>query len=373
MDVVRVAYSLEQCWHDVPGGTAVAAIEVARAMRDARPDVQLCAVAGRHDAVPGARWAPPLEVHGLPLAGGLLYEAMLRTGRPRVERATGAVEVAHSTTIIPFPSHAPLVVTVHDLAFLRHPEFFTARGNDVFRRALAVVRRRAALVVCSSAATMRDCVEAGIPASRCRVVHLGTRRLDVRGTHVRGLGAGPPRAGGASRGEDLLFVGTLEPRKNLGRLLTALDRLGADAPRLRVAGAPGWGRALEGLDETVRGRVAHRVEWLGEVSEARLAELYDAAAAVCVPSVREGFGLPILEAMAHGAPVVTSRGSSTEEVAAGAAVLVDPLDPDAIAAGIREALTRRDELSRAGRARAAEMTWERAATRTAAVYDEVAT
>ena len=122
----------------------------------------------------------------------------------------------------------------------------------------------------------------------------------------------------------------------------------------------------------MRRRVESRVEWLGEVSESRLAALYDAAAAVVVPSVLEGFGLPILEAMAHGAPVVTSRGSSTEEVAGGAAVLVDPLDPDAIAAGIADALARADALSRAGLARAADCTWTRAAARTAAAYDEVA-
>ena len=361
MVAVRVAYSLEQCWHDVPGGTAVAAIEVARAMRDERPDVELRGVAGRHDTAPAPRWAPPCEVHALPLAGGLLYESVLRVGRPRVERATGVVDVAHSTTLIPLPSRAPAVVTIHDLAFLRHPEFFTPRGNDVFRRALAVVRRRAALVLCSSAATMRDCVDAGIPAERCRVVQLGARRLGAA-----------PTAAAPRRGDDLLFVGTLEPRKNLGRLLAALDRLGPSGPRLRVAGAPGWGSPLDGLDDAVRRRVAPRVEWLGEVSEARLAELYDGAAAVCAPSIMEGFGLPILEAMAHGAPVVTSRGSSTEEVAGGAAVLVDPLDVDAIAAGIADALGRRDELARAGLARAASLTWSRTAARTAAVYDEVA-
>lgn len=363
MVAVRVAYSLEQCWHDVPGGTAVAAIEVARAMRDARPDVELRGVAGRHDAAPAPRWVPPCEVRALPLAGGLLYESALRFGRPRVERATGAVDVAHSTTLIPLPSRAPAVVTVHDLAFLRHPEYFTPRGNDVFRRALAAVRRRATLVLCSSAATMRDCVDAGIPAERCRVVHLGARRLGP---------APDPAAPASPRGDALLFVGTLEPRKNLGRLLAALDRLGPSGPRLRVAGAPGWGSPLDGLDDAVRRRVASRVEWLGEVSEARLAELYDGAAAVCAPSVMEGFGLPILEAMAHGAPVVTSRGSSTEEVAGGAAVLVDPLDVDAIAAGIADALGRRDELARAGLARAASMTWARAAARTAAAYDEAA-
>ena len=133
----------------------------------------------------------------------------------------------------------------------------------------------------------------------------------------------------------MLAVGTLEPRKNLARAVEAAQLAGVE---LRVVGAPGWG----GVE--VPG-------WAGRVDDDELAALYRGARCLVFPSLYEGFGLPVLEAMACGTPVVTTRGGATEEVAGGAAVLVDPLDPDAIAAGIAEAKRRRDELRRA-RARA---------------------
>ena len=119
----------------------------------------------------------------------------------------------------------------------------------------------------------------------------------------------------------MLAVGTLEPRKNLGRAVEAAKRADVE---LRVVGAPGWG----GVE--VPG-------WAGRVDDEELAALYRGARCLVFPSLYEGFGLPVIEAMACGTPVVTSRGGATEEVAGGAAVLVDALDPDAIAAGIAEA------------------------------------
>ena len=114
------------------------------------------------------------------------------------------------------------------------------------------------------------------------------------------------------------------------------------------------------------------MRWLGRVSDVELATLYRGALCVAYPSLYEGFGIPVLEAMACGAAVVTSRGSATEEVANGAAVLVDPADPAAIAAGLEEAIGRREELSRLGRERAAVYSWDRVAEQTVDVYREVA-
>src|SRR5205823_1291073 len=158
----------------------------------------------------------------------------------------------------------------------------------------------------------------------------------------------------------VLAVGTLEPRKNLARLAEATRRLGVE---LRVAGAPGWGRVEVGADA---------VRSLGRVSDEELARLYRGARCLAYPSLYEGFGIPIVEAMASGTPVVTSSGGATEEVAGGAAVLVDPLDPASIATGIEEAESRRGELTRAGLARAGAFDWAGTARLTVEVYREAA-
>ena len=153
-----------------------------------------------------------------------------------------------------------------------------------------------------------------------------------------------------------MAVGTLEPRKNLERVQEAARLAGVE---LRVVGARGWG----GVEAS---------GWLGRVSDDELARLYRGAKCVVYASLYEGFGLPIAEAMACGAPVVTSRGGATEETAGGAAVLVDPYDPASIAAGIAEAATRRDELRRLGLGRARAFSWDAAARATVAVYREAA-
>lgn len=362
---MRVAYSLEQCWHRVPGGTATSAIEVAKAMSGARPDVNFVGVSGRHKHQPDSLVLPSIEVNQLAMSGALLYETSLRLGWPNVERATGDVDLLHCTSIIPFASRAKMVATVHDLAFLKYPEFFSRRGNSVFRRSLKVLLKRAEILLCSSQATLNDCLEFGFSADRLCHVPLGVNAPVIAPNAVQVL----DRLG--LSGEYLLFVGTLEPRKNLSRLVAALETLGDSAPQLVVVGATGWGD-LE-LDSTTndKSKTSTRVKFLGFVAASDLSVLYSNTIAFCYPSIMEGFGLPILEAMSFGVPVVTSRGSSTQEVAGGAAVLVDPFDIANIASGVTEAMTRRDELVSLGRKRAGEMTWHQTAVRTAAVYDEV--
>jgi glycosyltransferase involved in cell wall biosynthesis len=172
------------------------------------------------------------------------------------------------------------------------------------------------------------------------------------------IGVPPPEGlspeGSRADGDYVLAVGTLEPRKNLARAAEAAAQAGAE---LRVVGARGWGDVE-----------ANGVRWLGEVDDAELARLLRGARALVYPSLYEGFGIPILEAMSVGTPVVTSRGGATEEVAGGAAVLVDPLDPASIAAGLDEADRRRDELRALGLVRVAEFTWDDVARRTVDVY-----
>jgi glycosyltransferase involved in cell wall biosynthesis len=234
---------------------------------------------------------------------------------------------------------------------------------SVFTRSLELVRRRAALVLCSSTATMDDCARSGIDAARLRHVPLGVDPApadDASVARVRALLRLPERY--------LLFLGTLEPRKNLRRLVDAIGLLPADERLpLVVGGAPGWGEVEAGLRDA---RVD--VRFLGFVDPVDLPGLYAGAEVFCYPSEREGYGLPVLEAMAQGTPVVTSRATATEETAGSAGVLVDPFDVADIARGIVEARRRAGELAVAGRAHAATRSWVAVAALTAAAYREVA-
>jgi len=353
---VLIAYTLEQCWHRVPGGTGISAIEVARELT-LRSDVEVIGVAGRHRHPPTDGFAPPIAVNSLPIGGPLLVESWLRLGWPKVESIVDNADLVHSTTIIPPATSLPLVVTIHDLAFLRHPDFFTARGNKVFRRSLDIMLNKADMVLCSSQATLDDCVTAGFNSDRLRHVPLGVREQNITSedsTRVRATYDLPEQF--------VLFVGTLEPRKNLARLIEALGSL-RDAPPLVVVGMAGWG------DEAPS--TAHDVRFTGFVPADDLPALYEACSVFAFPSILEGYGLPVIEAMAHGAAVVTSRGTSTEEVAGGAAVLVDPLSVESIAAGLSEALSNVDNFRASGLARAAQVPWSATAEATVSAYVEV--
>ena len=362
MKGLRVAVTIEQCWHEVPGGTAVAALGMARGVT-ATGDAEVVGVAASHRRPPRQPWAPPFEVRSLPLPRIALYESWHRLRAPKVERATGHVDVVHATAFPTPPRSAPLVLTIHDLAWLQEPAHFTRRGLSFFERGLELALRDADLVTCPSERTRADCIRHGFDPARVRVIPLGVdtepasreRVEDVR----RRYGLPSPY---------VLWVGTIEPRKNLGGLLAAYRQVDARFD-LVLVGPKGWN---EDLDQLL-GAHRERVHVLGFVPAADLPPLYAGAAAFCYPSFMEGFGFPVLEAMAQGAPVVTSAGTSTEELAAGAGILVDPRDPSSIAAGLAEALdgARREELAAAGRARAGSYTWERTGRMLVDAYREV--
>lgn len=356
MEGMRVAYTLEQCWHRVPGGTGVAALKTAAAM-EAFGDIELIGVAGKHASPPADEWLPPIPVRHLPLAAPWLYHAWLSVHWPRPESVVPDAQVVHATTLIACPTAKPLVVTLHDLAFLHDSSHFTRHGNQVFRRSLRIIRRKADLVLCCSQATLDDCVKAGIGADRLRLVPLGVEIEPASMDEVQRV-----RETYQLPQRYLLFVGTVEPRKNLHGLAAAIALLDDPLP-LVVVGAAGWGDAAAAISGDVR--------FLGFVPNEDLGPLYAGAQVFCYPSEREGYGLPVLEAMAQGTPVVTSRGTATEETAGGAAVLVDPADSVDIARGITEAGLRREELSVQGRRRAAQSTWAMTAALTRAAYREL--
>jgi glycosyltransferase involved in cell wall biosynthesis len=246
----------------------------------------------------------------------------------------------------PLRSSRPLVVTVHDLAVFRHPEAFNRWTRSYSPRIVPRVLAAARRIIAVSDFTRRELVELlRVPDERIRVVPNG---VDAEFTNE----------GSAAQGEYVLTVGTLEPRKNLARLVEAARRNDVE---LRVVGARGWGGVEVG---------GNGVRWLGEVSDAELARLYRGALCVAYPSLYEGFGIPVLEAMACGTPVVTSRGTAMEEVADGAAVLVDASDPAELAAGLERAAAERDRLVPRGLERARDFRWDKVADATVGVYRE---
>lgn len=363
---MRVGIPVEQFWHRIPGGTGRATRETVLAFQaEQLAETRLVAAwhrsGPRHPTPPTAAGLGP--VRHIPLPRPALYETWLRLGQPRIEPWTGPVDVVWSAAMVVAPSRAPQVVTVHDLGFLDHPERSSRRGRSFFPRAWAAVARRADLVVCPSQVIVDDCIRHGLAPERLRVVPWGVSAplcpAEEADAVRRRLGL-PDRFA--------LWVGTLEPRKNLSTLVRAM----VDVPDLALAvvGPPGWN--LEGADVLAPlGARAHR---LGLVNDVELSALYRAATVFVFPSLLEGFGLPVLEAMAHGAPVVTSAGTATAEVGEGAARLVDPRDAEALAAAVEAAASGDDETRRlvaAGLVRAGERSWSATARGYRQVFAEL--
>lgn len=359
--------TFEQCWHRVPGGTAAATLQLASALLE-RDDVELVGVAAHHRAPAPEPFVPPVPMAYLPLRRTLIYEAWHRIGRPKVEFATGRVDVVHGTAVAVPPTNAPLVMTIHDLAFLGDPAGYTRHGNRFFRRGTNLARRKATLVMVPSEATARECLDVGFEPERIRIVPWGVHQppetLDVDGVRTR-HGLDRPY---------LLFVGTVEPRKNLAAVIAAAQALDGRSIDLAIAGPHGWNEDL-GARLTPLAGTTVRVKRLGFVPGDDLAALYAGSAAFCFPSLREGFGMPVLEAMAAGAPVVTSRNTATAEVGSDAALLVDPTDTRSVADAVKRIVddpALADDLRARGRERSRIFTWERAARLTAEVYHEAA-
>ena len=284
------------------------------------------------------------------------------------------LDVIHGpVNVVPLLAPCPLVVTIHDLAYLRRPELVPARRRRYFGWLARLSARRARRVLAVSASTKRDVVELlGVPPERVVVTPLAA---DER---FRPL---PPAELARFRAEQdltrpfVLYVGTVEPRKNLPALLRAFDRIAPELPHdLIIAGPDGW--LTEGFYATLQGlRHRERVRRQPFVPAEELAGWYGAADCFAFPSLYEGFGLPVLEAMACGTPVVTADVSSLPEVAGDAALTVPPDDEAALAEAIRRVLTEPElaaGMRHRGPARAAAFSWARTAELTVAAYRDAA-
>jgi glycosyltransferase involved in cell wall biosynthesis len=262
------------------------------------------------------------------------------------------------------------VATVHDLGYLHFADEHPRLTRLLRRYANRWSAQRATQVVAISGATRDDLVRLeGIDPGKIGVVHHGVadRFRPVRDSEAIESVLVRHRLDCPY----FLFIGTLQPRKNLERLLAAFDRLANDRPDvlLSLVGATGWqrGRLRQALD---RVRARDRVRLLGYVDDDDLPALLSGSLGLAFPSLHEGFGLPALEAMACATPVLASTTSSLPEVIGDAGLLVDPLDVDAIAAALKELADHADlrrELGELGLARSASFTWERAARETLAI------
>jgi len=282
------------------------------------------------------------------------------------------IDLLHAMAFVaPVISPCPTVVTVLDLSFLLYPRAFKVVNRSYLRTMTRLSVRKARQVIAISESTRRDVIaHFGVPASRVHTVYCGVDRSLRRATEAE-IAAFRRRKGLPER--FALFVGTIEPRKNIVRLVEAFSALrpwDVDHAHLVIAGAKGW------LYDAVFARTQElglqdRVHFAGYISEAEKPLWYSAATCFCYPSLYEGFGLPPLEAMACGVPVIASNASSLPEVVGDAAITVPPTDTTALADALRSMLTNRvlrQEMAARGLARAARFSWEQAAKQTASIY-----
>jgi glycosyltransferase involved in cell wall biosynthesis len=244
--------------------------------------------------------------------------------RDRRHRIEMNVDVCHAPSLALPPTMAPLVVTINDVAFLRHPGAFTPHGVRFHERALEIARREAAAIIVPSAFTCDELVREGFEPSRLHRVPLATRVAALRSPHDL---REPPSARNA-RGGYLLVVGTIEPRKDHATVIAAFERVRRHRPDLTlvIAGAPGWLPKHTALELERPGVVV-----VGHVSDGELDRLYRSAEIVVNASIYEGFGLTVLEALARACPVVASAIPAHIELVGDAARLFPPRDVDALA------------------------------------------
>ncbi|EAQ13830.1 glycosyltransferase involved in cell wall biosynthesis [Maritimibacter alkaliphilus HTCC2654] len=353
----------------------------ARELRDA------LAAQGDVDVRPASAWSslPPDRLAALRSDTGL---TLLKSGRrgtsygwtfaglPRIEwMMEGPVDVTHSVCMgYPIATAKPLVVTVHDIGPLTHPEYFSHNRPWLMKRALDQAVHRADALVCISQATAEEVMSLypGQSWDRLHVVASGVSDrffAEPDDAALDGIPLPP---------DDVPFIltaGKISPRKNVQGVIAALRIAMQDIPHhLVVTGGSGWDmEQIEAiLDDPI---LSKRLHVAGYVSDAALHALYRRAAIYVHPSLYEGFGLTVLEAMASGTPVVTSNLSSLPEVAGDAALLVDPMNPDEIAEAIVKVgsdATLAADLRARGLARAREFPWSATAARMSEIYEAVA-
>lgn len=322
------------------------------------------------------RGASNVRLCTLPISDDWLARLWHRLRLPiPVEAVTGPLDIFYSPDFVLPPTRraSRTMLTVHDLSFRRYPDTFVPSLRRYLERVVPRSISRADQVLADSAHTRSDIISLfDVSPDEVQVVYSGVDprfQPEPKPRERERL----QRRYGIGREPYILSVGTLQPRKNYVRLIRAFAQLGIGGHpdvHLAIAGGRGW------LYEEIvtEGKRRRRVHLLGFVDEGDLPALYRNAALFVFPSLYEGFGLPVLEAMACGVPVVCSDTSSLPEVGGEAALLVDPLDIDALAEGMAQALEdvqgRREMISR-GLAKAGQFTWQRAARQLLEAFDSL--
>jgi glycosyltransferase involved in cell wall biosynthesis len=381
---MRVALNLEQLLQPAPGGIGRYTAELARLLptlpSTGADEITLVPFVARHRREDVEARLREFGLDGvdpvmLPLPRPLLYDAWHLLRRPRLGRSRRLryTDVVHAPSVaVPPKSDAPLVVTAHDAAPLIYPETYPRRGRRFHTQGLAAAAKRADLVITVSESAAEELsTYTAIPRERMRVVPNGVD-LEI---------AGDAQVEATRRELELddapyvFWIGSLEPRKNVGTLVDAFVRwaLHTDLPhRLVLAGPAGWLEDEASVLAPAR-RLGDRVRTLGRVGDPALSALYRGADLFAFPSLHEGFGIPVLEAMAQETPVIAADIPALREIASGAAVLRSPDDPDAWVAALDNLLHDEPELARlgnAGRVRAQGYSWTRCAEETRAIYLE---
>lgn len=287
-----------------------------------------------------------------------------RVHRIPIETFINHVDLVHTSDWTEPPSHMPKVTTIHDLMIFKYPENFPSAIIDNHKAKLFWVKKESKLVIADSESTKRDIIEyLQIPESKIRVIYLGVDAQFFPQTSESVLRI-KKRYG--IRKDYLLCVGTQEPRKNLFRIAQAFKQLNSHAIELIIVGNPGWGNPIRGNEN---------IKVVGYVENKDLVSLYSGAIAFIYPSLYEGFGLPLLEAMASGTPVLTSNRGSLAEIAGNFAHTINPDQTEDLASGIKFLVdmpeSRRKEMIQKGVHHARTFTWEKTAEQLYHVYQEI--
>ena len=352
---------------DPPGGAGRYVLALAAAL-DRRDDVDLTVVARNGDA---GRWPSPVVARAPALRPVRL--GWEQVGLPQVVRHLG-VQVHHGPHYtMPLALGLPSVVTIHDLSFFTHPEWHQRTKVAFFRSAIRTSAVRASALVAVSAATAALLQARVRPRAPVHVIPHGVDHARFRPDDPGDDVAARARLG--VRQPYVAFLGTIEPRKDVPTLIRAFDRLAGSQPHLTLvlAGGRGWG--MDAVDRALAAAThRRRIRMLGYVAEDDMPAVLRGAGAVAYPSLEEGFGLPVLEALGCGVPVVTTSGTVMEEVAGGASLLVPPSDADRLAAALEAALDAgpgHAERRRLGLEVAQRHTWDASAAAHAEVYRSV--